>query len=272
VETESIKCEASDNECSSKLCVDLPRGYDLGESNDLNRRQIRSEKPMIRRDYILRMVEDFMQGLQRMRALKKDQLWTEAVSILDEEFNRLMGAGAQAIVGLSETEIMARVMQGEPTQAIHTKTLMLTTLLSEAGDLSAAQNKMDESRAYHLRGLHLLLYVLAGSEIHDYPDFVPKVEHFAAALKDFQLPIETHALLMQHYERTAEYAKAEDALFNMLNQKLEGRILEFGILFYERLLGQSDANLCAGGLPRPEVESGLSELREKISGLTPSPN
>ena len=206
-----------------------------------------------------------MQALQRMRALKKDQLWNEAASTLDGEFNRLMGAGAQAIVGLTETELMARIMQGEPTQAIHTKTLMLTTLLSEAGDLSAAQNKPDESRSYYLRGLHLLLYVLAGSEIHDYPDFVPRVEHFAAALKDFQVPIETHAMLMQHYERTGEYDKAEDALFNMLDQKFELRILEFGILFYERILGQTDANLSAGGLPRAEVESSLSELREKMS-------
>jgi len=211
------------------------------------------------------MVEEFMQALQRMQALKKDQLWSEASSILDEEFNRLMGAGAQAIVGLTETELMARVMQGEPTQAIHTKTLMLTTLLNEAGDLSTALNKMDESRAYYLRGLHLLLYVLAGSAIHDYPDFVPRVEHFAAALKGFKLPIETHAMLMQHYERSGEYAKAEDALFNMLDQKLESRILEFGILFYERILGQTDANLSAGGLPRAEAESSLSELRERRS-------
>jgi len=249
------------------------RGYDLGESNDWKQAaELPFKKQMIRRDYILRMVEEFVQALQRMRALKKDRLWNEAASSLDEEFNRLMGAGAHAIVGLSETELMARVIQGEPTQAIHTKTLMLTALLSEAGDLSAAQSKIDESRAYYLRGLHLLLYVLAGSESHDFPDFVPRIEHFAAALKDFQLPIESHALLMQHYERTGQYAKAEDALFNMLNQKLEMRILEFGTLFYERLLGQSDESLCAGGLPRSEAESGLSELREKMSRLPPSGN
>jgi len=33
---------------------------------------------MIRRDYILRMIEEFIQALSRIRALKKDQLWSEA--------------------------------------------------------------------------------------------------------------------------------------------------------------------------------------------------
>src|SRR6266404_1979630 len=176
---------------------------------------------MIRRDYILRMIEEFMQALQRMRALKKDQLWNEAAVTLDEEFNRLIGGGAQAVVNLTETELMARLIKGEPTQAIQTKTLMLTALLKEAGDWSAAQDKIEESRRCYLKGLHLLLYVLAGGEIHDCPDFVPRVEFLTAALKDFQLPLETQALLMQHYERIGEFAKAEDTLFTMLEQEPE---------------------------------------------------
>ena len=219
---------------------------------------------MIRRDYILRMIEEFLQALNRMRALKKDQRWNEATETLDEEFNRLISGGAQAVVGLTETEPMAQLIKGEPTQAIQTKTLMLTTLLKEAGDLSVAQTKIAESHLFYLKGLHVLLYVLAGGEIHDWPDFVPRIEFFVAAMKDSQLPLETQALLMQHYERTGEFAKAEDILFEMLDQESEvARIVEFGIAFYERLLGQTDANLAAGALPRAEVEASLAELRRR---------
>ena len=39
--------------------------------------------------------------------------------------------------------------------------------------------------------------------------------------------------------------------------------LNFGISFYERLLGLTDSQLADGNLPRAEVEAGLQELRDK---------
>src|SRR5438445_11964979 len=97
--------------------------------------------------------------------------------------------------------------------------LRQTTMLKEAGDLADAQEQREESRACYLKGLHLLLGTLARGEVFDCPDFVPKVEVFMAALADSPLPLPTHALLMQHYERTGEFAKAEDALFAMLERE-----------------------------------------------------
>jgi hypothetical protein len=49
-----------------------------------------SAKNVIRRDYILRMIEEFVQALARINALKKDRRWQEAAGVLDEEFQRLM--------------------------------------------------------------------------------------------------------------------------------------------------------------------------------------
>src|SRR5256712_7234204 len=133
---------------------------------------------MIRRDYILRMIEEFMQGLSRIRSLKKDQHWQEATGALDEEFNRLIGEGAQAVARLTETELLAKVIRGEPTQVVHTKTLMLTTLLKEAGDMAWAQGQLEASRASYLKGLNLLLQSLANADADELPAFVPKVEIF----------------------------------------------------------------------------------------------
>ena len=216
---------------------------------------------MIRRDYILRMIEQFMQVLSKIRALRKDQLWSEAAAILDEEFQRLVGEGARAVAGLSQTELIARLIRGEPTQVVHTKTLLLVTLLQEAGDLAALQERSEESRACYLKGLHLLLYSLAAGEVHEMPEFVPRIEVFVNCLKESPLPLETSALLMQHYERAGEFAKAEDALFAMLEAEPKNpRLLEFGIDFYRRLELQSDASLANGNLPRAEVEAGLADL------------
>jgi hypothetical protein len=213
------------------------------------------------------MIEEFIQAMARVNALKKDQRWQEAAGVVDEEFKRLIGMGAKAVARLSETELLARLIRGEPTQAVHDKTLLLTALLNEAGDLAAKQDRAEESRSCYLKGLHLLLDILAREEVSALPDFVPRVEMFAAALRGVPVPLEIQALLMQHYERSGQFGKAEDALFAMLEAEPGNTgLVEFGVSFYERLQGQDDASLEAGNLPRPELEAGLAELRERRAG------
>jgi hypothetical protein len=223
---------------------------------------------MIRQDYILRMIEEFMQVLSRIAYLKRGQLWREADGVLDAEFRRLVSAGAEAIAQMSETELLAKLIQGEPTQVVHHKALLLTTLLKEAGDLALAQNRSSESRACYLKGLHLLLETLARTDALEIPDFVPKVEGFLGALQDSPLPLDTQARLMQHYERLGEFGKAEDALFAMLEaEPNEARLVEFGITFYQRLKRQSDASLSAGNLPRSELNAALADLERRRAGV-----
>lgn len=202
--------------------------------------------------------------LARINSLKRDQRWNEAAEALDAEFQRLAGAGAQAVARLSETELLARLIAGESTQTVRHKTLVLTTLLKEAGDVAAGQNRPDESRECYLKALNLLLETLAREEVFEFPEFVPKVELLVAALANDALPIRTHARLMQHYERAGNFAKAEDALFAMLEAEPDNAALvEFGLTFYQRLLAQSDAALNAANLPRPEAEEGQKELQRR---------
>jgi uncharacterized protein DUF6483 len=219
---------------------------------------------MIRRDYILRMIEECIRALARINSLKKDRRWDEMSETLDAEFQQLIGAGPQVVARLSETELLARLLQGEPTQVVRDKTLVLTAQLKEAGDVAAAQDRPEDSRECYLKALHLLLDTLAHGEVFECPEFVPKVGMLVAALQPTPLPVRTHALLMQHYERTGEFAKAEDALFAMLDAESDSEgIVAFGIVFYERMLTQSDATLTAANLPRAEVEEGLKELQRR---------
>jgi hypothetical protein len=96
---------------------------------------------------------------------------------------------------------------------------------------------------------------------------VPKVEVFIAALAHAELPVETSALLMEHYERTGQFGKAEDVLFAILEADPKNpAVFEFGISFYHRLQLQSDIRLMEGNLPRAEVDSGLRELNERKRG------
>lgn len=227
---------------------------------------------MIRRDYILRMLQEFMELLSRLRSLKREQRWGEVAGLVDDEVRRLVGADARAVLALSETELLARLIQGEPAQAVREKMWLVTTLLKEAGEAAAGDGRNEESRVFFLKGLHLLLEALSENDDADFPDFVPRVELFVSALERAPLPLETQARLMQHYERTGQYAKAEDQLFAMLEASpAHPGLSELGAGFYQRLQGKSDRELNDGGLPRDEVDAGLAELSRARTPNPPEP-
>ena len=220
---------------------------------------------MIRRDFILRQIEQFVAMLAKIAGLTKNEQWQEASTVTAGEFQRLTGMDARGVVQMSETELLARLIQSEPTHVVEAKAFMLATLLKTNGDLIAGQGRLEESRQYYLKGLHLLLDTFGRNEITECPDFVPAVEAFLAGLRDAPLPVKTNAMLMRHYEQTREFAKAEDALFATLDVAPPSpELLELGASFYQRLLDLSDDALMAGNLPRAEAEAGLAEFRAQM--------
>ena len=223
---------------------------------------------MIRRDYILRQIEQFVAMLAKIARLTKNEQWQGASATVAGEFQRLTGVDGPEVLKLSETELLARLIQGEPTPLVESKAFMLATLLKTSGDLSAGLGRLEESREYYLKGLQLLLNTMGRNEVTERPDFVPTVEAFLTGLQDAPLPLPTNATLMRHYERIGEFAKAEDVLFGMLDiEPAHAELLEFGAAFYRRMLELKDEELAAGNLPRTEVQAGLDEIARRIVQL-----
>src|SRR5258708_15188244 len=120
------------------------------------------------------MVGEFFEVVGRIRALQKGQQWSAAGQLTNEELQRILGLDASALVRLTETELLARLIRSESTLAVREKTLLVATLLKEAGDIAAAQQLLPQSELYHLKGLHLLLGVLAREDVSDCPELVPR--------------------------------------------------------------------------------------------------
>jgi hypothetical protein len=228
---------------------------------------------MLRRDYILRMIEEFVRSLARLNSLKRGENWDEASGVLDGEFHKLLEADASTIARMSETELLARIVKGAPTQAVPERSLMVATLLKEAGDVATAQDRIEDGRLAYLKGLDLLLNALGAEEAFECPEFVPTVELFVTLLREGPpLPLATQARLMQHYERVGEFGKAEDALFAMLDEDGNNSgLVEFGLAFYRRIANQSDTALTDGNLPRTELDAGLKELESRQTTLQSRP-
>jgi hypothetical protein len=69
---------------------------------------------------------------------------------------------------------------------------------------------------------------------------------------------------MIYHEQAGRFDRAEDALFELLRVSRNApESADLGEGFYQRLLVLSDEALALGGLPRPEVEAGLAELRRR---------
>jgi hypothetical protein len=225
---------------------------------------------MIRRDYILQMIEEFMQALTQIRALRQGRRWPEAWQAVDAQCEKLAAGGARNLARLSETELLARLAQDQPTAAVRPRLFLIISLLQEAGEIAAAEGNPAESREIYLKALHLLLNVSAEEHPDGHPAFVPRVEVLVQCVAEAPLPVRTQVLLMRHYESTGQLAKAEDTLFSILDATAnDPASIEFGAAFYERILRQNDAMLAAGNLPRTEAEEGLRALQERKTKTAP---
>ena len=218
---------------------------------------------MLRRDYILRMVEKCAQLLLFVHEKTDAQEYDEAGEALDSAFLELMGSGAEQICRLSDTELLARVTTEGPTQIVPDKIRLLVALLQEAGALHSAQGRETEARTCWLKALNLLLTLQMEDLDSEFAQFIPTIGLLRDELGDAELPLSTLAALWRHHERSGAYGRAEDALAELLEAQPENPELRSEAkAFYERLLRRSDVELNDGNLPREEVLAGLAGLRD----------
>lgn len=224
---------------------------------------------MFRRDYLLRQIEEFVAVLARLAGLKKAGQWGDASSMAGSQFKALAGADVGELLQMSDTELIARLAEGDAVVGIQEKISMAARLFKEQGDIFRGRDKIVESHACYLKGLHLLLNAMANEPAAPRRDYLPSLETFLIGLHDSTLNLETNAMLMHHYEQLRDYAKAEDSLFRMLDAEPENiELLDFGIGFYQRLLRLADEPLELGNLPRAEVKAGLAELNRRKDEIT----
>lgn len=216
---------------------------------------------MFRRDYIIRLIENFAQVLARVREQIKAGEYHVAGENLDSAFAELMGIGAEEICRLSDMELLARLTAEGPTQAVPDKIRLLVALLQQTGLVHAAEGREEQSRACWLKALSLLVNLQMEDIDSEFQQFIPTIDLLCDQLRGVELPLKTLAALWRHHERIGAYARSEDALFALLEAQPDNPELRAEAkAFYERLLHEPDSALEAGNLPRDEVKAGLAEL------------
>jgi len=216
---------------------------------------------MSQRDYILRIVEEFGRALAQVVYHRQIKDYAAAHSLIDEQCKQALGMGLGFIHSLPEETVLSMLTSFGTLNT--EKCWLLATLLKAEGEIYEEEGKDDESYYCYLKSLNLFLEVLLLDDKISDVDYVPELEGLLYKLHDYELPTKTELKLLQYYENTGKFAKAQDLLFEMLNTDAPDKaVIERGIAFYSHLKKESDVVLSAGNFSRIEAEEGLARLKE----------
>ncbi|GGG17009.1 DUF6483 family protein [Paenibacillus aceti] len=214
---------------------------------------------VLRKDYLVRMIEEMVDVIFQVFGLKQQNKLIEALWKLDDLYREQFGLNSRMIGSLSARDIVEIFRTGGKVEA--DKLQSLARLLQEEGDIYIAQGRQDEGIFRLMKSLHLYLAADLHGADHSLWDLETETDKLLARLRQYRLPADTEHLLLDYEEAHGRFDKAEDALYRLL--ELEAISKEQAVAFYERLLQYDPERLSQGGLPLDEVREGLAEVQRR---------
>lgn len=221
---------------------------------------------MIRRDYILRMVQELAQALARVVSLQRRQEHVEALREIESAFRQLQrqtaADSAPAITRSLEEWIRLCRDHGMAAEGLM---LGIADLL-EARTASSSGNNADDVLRDRETALGLRLEVVLNGDGHITAPLLDRIDSQTLQSWPHLANGAVWERLICYFEARGRHAQAEDAVFAWLATG-DRDAIEHGRRFYERLLHRSDDELISGNLPRAEIASGQTELEHRAAAL-----
>ena len=218
---------------------------------------------MLQRDYIMRMIAQLSAVLAKVIGLKSADKIEEKQQVLNEALHDFTGLSEATIERLSYRDLINLVSSIKEINP--EKCFMLAELLKAKADVYFSLEDMDKSFNLYLKSFNIYVEVmLSNNSLYMEPN-QSTIDQTINRIKQFKVPYETQKLLFHYYERIMKYDKAEDALFELLNQGTHRNIiLSEGAAFYERLREKRPEELEEGNLPIDEVIEGMEKFQSFI--------
>lgn len=216
---------------------------------------------MIRRDYFMKLVQEFAQVLACVIGLKQKGEHVAALREIDRALKKIWDIDPER-AGEMSLEDWIGFCRAEGTAAEQCM-VALAGLFQEQGELNLLAGRGNESQQCHALALGLYLEALMSCIVS--LDLLHKVEYLIAETSDAPLPIGVMRRLLGYFEARGQFARAEDILFSWRDTGDAGAMTA-GEAFFGRLRGKPDQELAIGGLPRAEVEQGMKEFHERGAG------
>ncbi|WP_440112641.1 DUF6483 family protein [Paenibacillus sp. QZ-Y1] len=227
---------------------------------------------MFRKDYLLRMMEEMTEAIGKVFTLKQQRKHAEALSELDELMRRQFGMNLSLLNSLPAEDVIEMfrfrgVIEVDNLQQAARLIEEEAYIYKEKAKVEGIddQEKMDsedESLIRLMKSLHFYLYALNNGGNPKLLDAPERVEGILEQTKEYEFPARTEKQLALYREQQGRYDQAENSWYRLLKVGDEHPV-HYRVdvqAFYERLSHLGDEQLKQGGLPREEVEEGLSEL------------
>jgi hypothetical protein len=215
---------------------------------------------MLRKDYIMRLIEQLGVAMARIIALKNNNQAHEALKEIEQACEKYLGLDPRVIEAASGEALLGLMSMGgkfDPRRAV-----LLGELLKEEGELYEMESMAERSYWGYTRSLWLFLESMNSDPAVRTPENLEDTRFVLGKLARYELSPELKSRLFCYYEWNGEFDKAEDMLFDLLDRDRHAWV-ERGMQFYARLGAKPDAELARGGLPREELELGMKELGVK---------
>ena len=215
---------------------------------------------MIRRDFLVRAVQEFVQTLARAVQLRQRLLYREGREEIERVFLKLWGIDSSQLLESSLTQLIA-LCEGNK-ESLGDELVALANLFAEQGNLYSLENRTVETE--RSRALALGLYLESLPKRFVSLEVVTRIEKLIGQVDASALAPDVLRRLFSYLETRGLLARAENVLFDWVASKSPEAYTE-GLAFYDRLALLEDKVLDRGELPRSEVEEGRKELL-RLSG------
>jgi hypothetical protein len=123
---------------------------------------------MFRRDYIIRLIEEFGILWARLIEHLRGGDVSAARLVIDTTYQRLLGMTPDEVLALPSAHLMARLQLGATPEAGREQCWMMSSLFRAEGDLAQAAGQADAARQYYQRAREIALSIE-----RQYPDTTP---------------------------------------------------------------------------------------------------
>jgi len=194
-------------------------------------------------------ISDFVGGKSGTYQKQLKSLNDEVLKLLEEE---AISKQANAIIGVS---IDYDEISGKGKQMF---------MVSAIGTAVIVSNQDKEEETLDNFGVKHDLYSILAEFIKNEQYSTVKVVEIENCITEAIRPeYRVKLLVLSFYEKIAKYGKAEDVLYELLEEKqYSSEIVNVGMDFYNKLLLKSDDELIKGNLPRDEIIDSLKKLKK----------
>ncbi len=212
---------------------------------------------MFERDFIMRMIRQLAQVLSQILNYKKSGQWKNAQMVIDVACKQLLGLNPEIVERLNADALSDLFTYNNETD--YEKCLTLAILLTEQAEIYKNTNQTeDKIFSLYSKGFHLYKAAFKDQQLHSENNIAYAVL-CCDMLTEYKLQTNLQLELFSFYKQFNYFAKAENMLYQLINQNEEDA-REHAIKFYKNLLKCDDKTLVKGNLPRNEVLEGLERI------------